>query len=146
MRQEQPSLVVVPYRELQEFRSIFEPEVTAYAAANANEGDIAKLRSVLQVLEQALAVRDATRLGGGRRPVSSHFGRHSHNALMIAVASGLNILCSTVHESDARRSQREKLSNASVGLPGGGRTYDQVQAEAAMAQQMATTRISEGKV
>ena len=79
-------------RELHEFRSMFEPKVAAFAATNAKAQDIKNLGKVLSVLEEAWVAQDVQRLASTDARFHLALAAASHNTLMLAVATGLNIV------------------------------------------------------
>ncbi len=79
-------------RELNEFRSVFEPKVAAFAATNAQPEDIKKLGSVLRELEEARVGQAPQQLATTDAQFHLALAAASHNTLMLAVATGLNIV------------------------------------------------------
>jgi GntR family transcriptional repressor for pyruvate dehydrogenase complex len=77
------------HRDLHEIRSVLEPKSAALAATNANEEDLNKLKELVKELDECW------KLEGARQLASADVGFHlalasaSHNALMIAIFSGL---------------------------------------------------------
>jgi GntR family transcriptional repressor for pyruvate dehydrogenase complex len=133
-------------RELHEFRSIFEPKVAAFAAENAREEDIKKLGGVLRLLEEAWVAQDLRQLASTDAQFHLALAAASHNTLMLAVATGLNIVL--------ERSM--KMSHASAHSEESFRTHriiyravahhDSAKAEQAMREQFESQPILEAKL
>lgn len=79
-------------RELHEFRSIFEPKVASFAASNARPEEIKQLGTVLRNLEEAWIAQDLERLASTDAQFHLALAAASRNTLMLAVATGLNIV------------------------------------------------------
>jgi GntR family transcriptional repressor for pyruvate dehydrogenase complex len=133
-------------RELQDFRAIFEPKVAAFAAMSATSEDIKKVGTALRVLEEAWDSKDAQRLAPADAQFHLALAAATHNALMLAVASGLNIVLerfmrmshAAVHSEESFRTHRVIYRAVAH--------HDAAKAEEAMQQQMATTPTYGGSV
>jgi GntR family transcriptional repressor for pyruvate dehydrogenase complex len=133
-------------RELHEFRSVFEPRVAAFAATNARAEDIKNLGSVLSALEEAWVAQDLQRLASTDAQFHLALAAASHNTLMLAVATGLNIVL--------ERSM--KMSHASAHSEESFRTHriiyravahhDPIKAEQAMKEQFDSQPILEAQI
>ena len=133
-------------RELWDFRIVFEPKVAALAAANANAEDIKKLGAVLRNLEAAWEVQDPAQLASTDAQFHLTLAAVSHNTLMLAVASGLNIVLerfmrtshASAHSEESFRTHRIIYRAVSK--------HDSDKAERAMRRQMDSTPISDNKL
>jgi GntR family transcriptional repressor for pyruvate dehydrogenase complex len=133
-------------RELHEFRSIFEPRVAAFAAANARAEDIKKLGAVLRALEEAWVEQDIQRLAATDAQFHLALAAASHNTLILAVASGLNIVMersmkmnhASAHDEESFRTHRVIYRAVA--------RHDTTMAEESMMKQLATSPTSEAKL
>lgn len=133
-------------RELWDFRLIFEPKVAALAAANARPDDIKTLGAVLRNLEAAWEAQNTADLASADAHFHLTLAAASHNTLMLAVASGLNIVLerfmrnthASAHSEESFRTHRIIYRAVSQ--------HDADKAEHAMRQQMERTPISDHKL
>lgn len=133
-------------RELWDFRIVFEPKVAALAAANARAEDIKKLGAVLRNLEAAWEVQDPATLASADAQFHLTLAAASHNTLMLAVASGLNIVLerfmrtthAAAHSDESFRTHRVIYRAVSQHEPD--------KAERAMRKQLESTPVSDQKL
>ena len=128
-------------RELNEFRSIFEPKVAAFAATNARAEDIKKLSAVLSALEEAWVAQDIQRLASTDAQFHLALAAASHNTLMLAVASGLNIVLERSMKMSHASAHSEESFRTHRMIYRAVARHDPEKAEEAMMQQFATSII-----
>ncbi len=133
-------------RELWDFRIIFEPNVAALAAANASAEDIKKLGTVLRNLEAAWEIQDAVQLAAADAQFHLTLAAASHNTLMLAVASGLNIVLERFMRTTHAAAHSEKSFRTHRIIYRAVSQHDPEKAERAMRQQLESTPISDQKL
>jgi len=133
-------------RELHEFRSIFEPKVAAFAATNARAEDIKKLGTVLRALEDAWVAQDTQRLASTDAQFHLGLAAASHNTLMLAVASGLNIVLERSMKMSHQSAHSEESFRTHRVIYRAVAHHDPVKAEQAMREQLASSPITEAKL
>jgi GntR family transcriptional repressor for pyruvate dehydrogenase complex len=130
-------------QELWDFRIIFEPKVTALAAANARGEDIEKLGAVLRSLEIAWESRDPAQLALADAHFHLALAAASHNILILAVATGLNILLERFMRTNHAATHSEKSFRTHRIIYGAVSKCDANEAERAMRLQLESTPISD---
>jgi DNA-binding FadR family transcriptional regulator len=130
-------------RELWDFRIIFEPKVAALAAANANAEDIKKLGAVLRGLEVAWDSRDPAKLAVADAHFHLALAAASHNILILAVATGLNILLERFMRTNHAATHSEESFRTHRIIYRAVSKCDASDAERAMRLQLESTPISD---
>jgi len=134
------------HRELQDFRGIFEPKVAAFAAAKAGPEDIKKLGAVLRVLEEAWVIQDPVSLASADAQFHLALAAASHNTLMLAVASGLNIVLERFMRTTHASAHSEESFRTHRIIYRAVTRHDPAKAEEAMQLAMAITPVSDAKL
>lgn len=78
------------HSEMQEVRSVLEPQSAALAAKNATPEDLRKLEELVLELEESWPAGDARRLASADVQFHLTLAAASHNSLIAAIFSGLN--------------------------------------------------------
>ena len=128
-------------QELHEFRSMFEPRVAAFAAANAREEDIHGLSIVLGALEEAWVAQDIPRLVSTDAHFHLALATASHNTLILAVASGLNIVMERSMKMSYASAHSEESFRTHRIIYWAVAHHDSAEAERAMAAHLATSPV-----
>lgn len=123
-------------KELHEFREIFEPKVAASAAANALPEDIERLEAVLRILEHAWDSQDAAQLAAADAQFHLALSIASHNTLMLAVATGINIVLERFMKVSHASVQSEESFRTHRLIYRAVAQHDPVKAERAMQRQL----------
>jgi GntR family transcriptional repressor for pyruvate dehydrogenase complex len=130
-------------QELWDFRIIFEPKVAALAAANAHAQDIKKLRAFLHSLEAAWDSRDPAKLAEADAHFHLALAAASHNILILAVATGLNILLERFMRTNHAATHSERSFRTHRTIYRAVSKCDPGDAERAMRLQLESTPISD---
>jgi GntR family transcriptional regulator, transcriptional repressor for pyruvate dehydrogenase complex len=133
-------------RELWDFRIIFEPKVAAMAAANADEEDVKRLGVVLRNLEAAWDIKDPGQLAAADAQFHLTLAAASHNTLMLAVATGLNIVLERFMRTTHAAAHSEKSFRTHRIIYRAVSQHDPEKAERSMRQQLESTPISDQKL
>jgi GntR family transcriptional regulator, transcriptional repressor for pyruvate dehydrogenase complex len=133
-------------RELWDFRIIFEPKVAAMAAVNADEEDVKRLGVVLRNLEAAWEIKDPAQLAGADAQFHLTLAATSHNTLMLAVATGLNIVLERFMRTTHAAAHSEKSFRTHRVIYRAVSQHDPEKAERSMRRQLESTPISDQKL
>jgi GntR family transcriptional repressor for pyruvate dehydrogenase complex len=129
-------------RELWDFRIVFEPKVAALAATNAGAEEIKKLGLILRRLEAAWESHDPAQLALTDAHFHLALAAASHNILIVAVATGLNILLERFMRTNHAATQSEESFHTHRTIYRAVSKHDADKAECAMRQQLESTPIS----
>jgi GntR family transcriptional repressor for pyruvate dehydrogenase complex len=115
-------------------------------ATNARADDIKKLNTVLSALEEAWVAQDIQRLASTDAQFHLALAAASHNTLMLAVASGLNIVLERSMKMSHASAHSEESFRTHRMIYRAVARHDPEKAEEAMMQQFATSMTFEAKI